>query len=81
MSDIEEQIIFDLQGTGNTLEQVLEQHNALHLQNDAQFLHNLDNQIFECCCCGWWCDLGEVASHPDSGEDVCSDCYEEEENE
>ena len=75
MSDIQEEIIFHLLGTCQSLDHALESHEATHLADDMAFLHNLDNQIFNCTCCNWWCGLEEAEINPESGEDICSDCY------
>ena len=32
----------------------------------------LDNAIFNCAVCGWWCDMGDMAENCD--EWTCSDC-------
>lgn len=34
----------------------------------------IDDQIFECESCGWWCEQGEQAEGHD---DTCSDCVSE----
>jgi hypothetical protein len=70
------QLIYDLQGTCNELNSFLERHNAEDLIDHIPFLEYLDNHIFLCDSCGWWCELSEM-----SDEGVCSDCcsneYEE----
>lgn len=33
----------------------------------------IDNEIFLCAECGWWCEISE-ASESDGGEEVCLDC-------
>lgn len=68
------QLIYDLQGTCNGLESFLERHDAEDLIDHAPFLHYLDNHIFLCDVCGWWCELSEAAE--DSDTVVCTDCYD-----
>ncbi len=63
------QLIYDLQGTCNELNSFLERHNAEDLIDHISFLEYLDNHIFLCDGCGWWCELSEM-----SDEGVCSDC-------
>ncbi len=40
----------------------------------------IDNQIFNCEKCGWWCEIGEANINPEGGGDICNDCKEEDEN-
>lgn len=37
----------------------------------------IDNCIFYCCNCGWWCESSEGTEL--NGEQVCTDCKEQEE--
>ena len=37
----------------------------------------VDNFIFLCCNCAWWCDTGEMEESV-YGEAVCAQCYHEE---
>ena len=43
-------------------------------------LQTLDDQIFNCGVCGWWCEIFEL-SESDTGELICTDCYDPMENE
>lgn len=43
-----------------------------HLRDDPAFCDYLDNEIFRCSVCEWWCELSEMES-----EGVCSDCDED----
>lgn len=38
-------------------------------------LATLDDAIFLCAGCSWWCEVWEAVD--DNGEDVCRDCAEE----
>jgi hypothetical protein len=66
-------LIHDLQGTCNGLDSFLEQHNAEDLIDYMPFLEYLDQHIFLCDGCGWWCELSEM-----SDEEVCSQCCSDE---
>lgn len=35
-------------------------------------LIELDNQIFRCECCGWWCENSE-----NTGDEICEDCNDD----
>jgi hypothetical protein len=34
----------------------------------------IDNRIFLCAQCGWWCE--ECEEHEEDGEQICDDCFE-----
>ncbi len=72
--DLWNQIIYALNGSCDSLEHQLIQHDAEHLQDHQPFLEYLDNEIFLCDGCGWWCETSEMS---DSGQ--CYDCDPEEE--
>ncbi len=38
---------------------------------DADFCRTLDDNVFECNVCGWWCGVEE-----DVGENICDGCAE-----
>lgn len=65
-----------LRGTCDQLSSVLEQHDLMELEDDAEFLEWLDGEIFRCDDCGWWCPTDEEASEDAGreGELVCRDC-------
>ena len=79
MENLWGQIIYDLNGTCKSLEQVLGEHDAEKLVDHLPFLEYLDNQIFLCDCCGWWCDVSEAVDV--SHGVVCDQCFEENEEE
>jgi hypothetical protein len=66
------QLIYDLQGTCEELYSFLERE-AEDLIDHMPFLNYLDNHIFLCDGCGWWCELSEM-----SDEGVCRDCCSDE---
>lgn len=44
--------------------------------NDIAFCREVDDQIFECEACGWWCEISDLAE-VDSDEQYCQDCQSE----
>lgn len=68
-------IINYLQGStsslGNAVDMVTD---SGYTENDLteEQLHTIDNNIFLCNQCGWWCDISE--SNEIDGEIVCNDC-------
>lgn len=66
-----EQIIDTLRGTCDSLSHVLDYHEASHLQDHMPFLNYLDNQIFCCEQCMWWCEINEMT---DGDRWECRDC-------
>ena len=69
------ELIADLQGTCKSISDFLpEGMNQDDLtQND---LSEIDQEIFLCDGCGWWCEVSE--SNDRGGENVCDDCKDEE---
>lgn len=65
-------IVAYLEGSCNSLHEALESFNALELENDDTFLSFLDDQIFYCVQCGWWCNVDEENIVDD--EQYCDDC-------
>lgn len=62
-----------LQGSAQSLANLGPEFEAL--QNDSVFCAELDQLVFECECCGWWCDAGEMSdSESDNWE--CLECTE-----
>ena len=74
--DIWEKVIYQLVGSCDSLEQVLENNEVTELEDNDAFLTYLDNEIFRCDCCGWWCAISEMAEN-DNWE--CRDCAPDEE--
>jgi hypothetical protein len=66
-----------LQGTCMHLEQALEQHECEDLENDSAFLLELDNTVFCCETCGWWCEQSEMAERVDDRW-ICQECTDDE---
>lgn len=80
-----------LQGTCMSIEEAFAQLEIEGLEdrdsvvNEEEFYAFLDNQIFECGQCGWWCETGDWMddSHPDwsPSVEICSSCAPEVEEE
>jgi rubrerythrin len=60
-----EQIAHELQGTCNSYPEELEE--------DLELAEMVEEHVFLCAQCGWWCEQSEANEGPD-GEDVCDDC-------
>lgn len=58
-----------LQGTCNSIVSLGEEFEDL--QNDAEFCVELDQLVFCCVRCDWWCALSEMSDDEDG---VCMDC-------
>lgn len=69
------EIVEHLQGTCLSLNSALTESE----QNDNELLLAIEQEIFLCAQCGWWCEVGE-AKAGDGEEDICEDCYEENDN-
>ena len=88
------EIVEDLQGTCKSLDQAICDVVDQRVGNDriyglegvvnwTQLCSYLDDRLFLCAKCGWWCEAGDYAEHqpdPDNG-DICSDCGEDYEGE
>lgn len=72
-------IVERLRGTCDMLEDGLEDEDAEDLQDHLPFLDYLDNHIFRCECCGWWCEISESVDSDDY-DLVCGDCVPDEED-
>lgn len=72
-------IIDSLQGTCNTIQSAIDDYYPGMDENDLTSSDHdaIDNTIFLCATCGWWCETGE-ANESEGGEDVCNDCKEDE---
>jgi hypothetical protein len=66
-------IISHLQGTCNTLNSALTEKE----QTDIELLNAIDDAIFECDTCGWWCEMGAencATCCERTGEETCNEC-------
>lgn len=72
LSDRATEVVHRLIGTSATLDSVLSDNEQL----DEKLLAEIDDQIFLCEVCSWWCDTSEQEQN-ENGETVCEDCNEE----
>jgi len=69
-----EYIIQSLNGTIGSLEEYEEEYTKKGYSWE-ELLIELDQQIFNCTGCGWWCDISEENIQDE--EQVCEDCFED----
>jgi hypothetical protein len=68
-----QKLIEDLQGTCSSIDDHLPE--GMNWENLTDEDHEaIDNEIFLCAECGWWCEACE--SNDKDGEIVCDDCKE-----
>lgn len=61
----------ELQGTPRSIPEFATAEEA----DDEVFLGELDQHVFECTVCGWWCEVSEMSEkHEDF---VCTDCEDD----
>lgn len=63
-----QEAIDHLRGTCEPLYQNFEEY-----QDEQLFCDLLDDAIFECTCCGWWCEQ-PAEDNPETGEWICDEC-------
>lgn len=68
------EIIHFLTGSCNSLDEALQIFEKEELADHQPFLQYLDDEIFLCDSCSWWCPLDEQNRHD---ELVCCDCHDE----
>lgn len=78
----------DLQGTCRTIDQAIECVTDGELEDRDEILNErdlcavIDNNVFECAECGWWCETGDYADVQDNvNGDICTDCGKSHEDE
>lgn len=67
------EIVEELQGTCKTLDEVLTDKE----RDNEGLVEAIDECIFCCACCGWWCENSERHEDELDGEDVCEDCHDD----
>ena len=71
MLALAEEAAEQLQGTCKTIVELRPEFEAA--QDDQTFCDRLDEIVFECTVCNWWCEQSEMAE--DCGNEwVCQDC-------
>ncbi len=69
-----QKIIDHLRGSTGNLEETYREETSIHFDNaPARDLHFIDEQIFNCEVCGWWCGTDEMAEDKDMVCDECAD--------
>lgn len=68
-----QKIIDGLNGSSDGLHIFLANIDRDELADNETFTAMLDDQIFKCAECDWWCEQGEAQAGL-AGEDVCGDC-------
>lgn len=68
---IAERVASVLAGSSLTLPQAFEQLGLLRYEDNARVLAELDQLVFECEICGWWCELYEMDEKTNG---ICADC-------
>lgn len=75
------QVVIDcLQGTcGDSIQSALDFYYPEMQEDDLTGVdhQDIDNQIFLCEQCGWWCETSEAHENTDGGGDLCDDCFGE----
>lgn len=61
-----------LRGTAQSMADLGEEFEDL--ANDKVFCERLDELVFICNVCDWWCDISELSDNGD-GELVCDECH------
>jgi hypothetical protein len=72
-------IVDHLNGTCGSIIDALRSHDMDEsLENDLDFCAFIDDQIFQCHVCGWWCEISEECSDDAGLEELtCRDCCDE----
>ncbi|QIG68128.1 hypothetical protein EVB55_193 [Rhizobium phage RHph_Y68] len=70
-----EEISESLRGTCKSLEEVLDFYEMDDAENDIEFLRDIDDKVFCCETCGWWCEISEVCDTVGHTL-ICLECVE-----
>ncbi len=73
-SDKIDELVDHLQGTTDTLGCGCETIGVDEDDLSSENLEQIDNAIFNCSACGWWCDISENVGEDDM---ICADCEDE----
>lgn len=63
----------ELEGTCLSIHEVASEEET----DDPDFCEALDDLVFLCSTCSWWCEVAERADDGEDGEPKCTDCHEE----
>lgn len=78
-----EEVINALRGSCSTIDEQLSMRYDVagidEFENEMEILLQIDDAIFCCTCCSWWCPIEEeTATAQGESEYGCSDCFPEE---
>ena len=71
-----DEIVDELLGSCQSLDDVLDGHFIEIDDLSMKDLGYIDDAIFNCDYCGWWCELSEISIDIEDGQ-VCMDCEED----
>lgn len=71
------QLVSDLTGTCKTIDEFLPEGMSEEDLTTEDHAH-IDNEIFLCPTCGWWCSVDEARGE-EGDESTCEDCHSDEE--
>lgn len=66
-----DEVVNYLQGSCQDMDDVATEEE----RNDPEFCRAVDDHIFCCDTCGWWCEIGEQSEAED--DQICDDCFNE----
>lgn len=64
------EIVEELRGTCKSIHEVC----TVDETNSGPVNDAIDEEIFECSLCGWWCEHNEASEHAPPDEPFCTDC-------
>lgn len=67
-------VAYELQGTCQSLHEVLERFDMDDADMESAFCAELDSLVFECTCCNWWYETSEMSEYTDW---QCKECAED----
>lgn len=77
------ELINALQGSCSSINEQLQMRwdvDVEELDNEMEVLLAIDEEIFCCSTCNWWCPMSEETATPQGESEFgCSDCFPEEE--
>lgn len=73
LENILPQFIYDLNGTCKSMDQMLDDYEIsfANIDEEIEFMRRIDDEIFLCDCCSWWCEISEMED-----DQICTDCSE-----
>ena len=78
--EIAEKVAEELQGQClKDIDRLLDDLGDPEIKDLTAFHHELDNLVFCCSDCGWWCEASEEADPDETGrphDTICEDCNE-----